>query len=259
MEPMVELLAYTPNPERLVAVAARRSYDKRPASQIWREITDEDVARLLDRVIRHQHLSVLEHINFTFAIEGISRALSHQLVRHRIASYSQMSQQRTDERDFVFTIPPEIEKNGELAEEFRGKVEALTGFYAKAVDKGIPKGQARYILPNACTTQVIMTMNARSLFNLIAQRTCGVEEWEFRLVASKIHQTLLQVAPNIFRHAGPTCVTDLVCLEGKKGDRCGRYKTIPGAVLRDGFYRKTKDRLQTMRVIQTKEKTRLNR
>ncbi|GAJ14208.1 unnamed protein product, partial [marine sediment metagenome] len=179
--------------------------------------------------------------------------------RHRVASYSQMSQQRTDERDFVFTIPPEIEKNGELAEEFREKVEALAGFYAKVVDKGIPKGQARYILPNACTTQVIMTMNARSLFNLIAQRTCGVEEWEFRMIATRIHQALLVVAPSIFRHAGPRCVTDLVCLEGKKGEMCGRYKSIPGAVLRDGFYRKTKDHLQSMRVIQIKEKTRSNK
>ncbi len=236
MEPTVELLAYTPNPERLVAVAARRSYDKRSAMQIWAGMTDAEVARLLQQVIRHGHTSVLEHINFTFALEGISRALSHQLVRHRMASYTQQSQQRADERNAAFIVPPEIEKNSELTKEFQEKVKALAEFYTRAIEVGIPKGQARYILPNACVTQIIMTMNARSLFNLISQRTCGVEEWEFRTLASKIHQILLEVAPNIFIHAGPRCVTDLVCLEGEKGEKCGLYRNIPGAVLRDGFH-----------------------
>lgn len=236
MEPTVELLAYTPNPERLVAVAARRSYDKRSTTRIWEEMTDAEVARLLHRVIRHGHTSVLEHINFTFAIEGISRALSHQLVRHRMASYTQQSQQRANDRDTAFIVPPEIERNSELANEFQDKVKALAEFYTRAIEAGIPKGQARYILPNACVTRIIMTMNARSLFNLISQRTCGVEEWEFRTLAYKIHQILLEVAPNIFIHAGQRCVTDLVCLEGKKGEKCGFYKNIPGAVLRDGFH-----------------------
>ncbi len=235
MEPIVELLAYTPQPERLVAVVSRRSYDKRSAVEIWEGMTNAEVSQLIDRVIRHGHLSVLEHINFTFAIENVSRALSHQLVRHRMASYSQQSQQRADQRNFDFTMPPEIEQNADLAKEFQDKVRALTDFYVRAVDSGVPKGQARYILPNACATRIIMTMNARSLFNLISQRTCGIEEWEFRTVAFKMHQVLLEVAPNIFSHAGSRCVVDLVCLEGKKGEKCGLYKSIPGAVLRDGF------------------------
>lgn len=235
VKPTVELLSYTPNSEKLVAVAARRSYDNRPTLQIWEEMTQAEVAQLLHQVIRHRHLSVLEHAYFTFAIEDISRVLSHQLVRHRIASYSQQSQQRADERDFHFVVPPEIKRNAKLSAEFEEKVKALGDFYARATENGIPKGQARYLLPNACTTRIIMTMNARSLFNLISQRTCGVEEWEFRTVASKIHQVLLEVAPNIFSHAGPKCVVDLVCLEGKKGESCGLYKKIPGAVLRDGF------------------------
>ncbi len=182
MEPIVELLAYTPQPERLVAVASRRSYDKRSAVEIWEGMTNAEVSQLIDRVIRHGHLSVLEHINFTFAIENVSRALSHQLVRHRMASYSQQSQQRADQRNFDFTMPPEIEQNADLAKEFQDKVRALIDFYVRAVDSGVPKGQARYILPNACATRIIMTMNARSLFNLISQRTCGIEEWEFRTV-----------------------------------------------------------------------------
>lgn len=233
--PVVELITYTPEPEKLVAVAARRSYDKRPTKQIWEDLTETEIVRLLHKVIRHGHLSVLEHIYFTFAIEGVSRVLSHQLVRHRIASYSQQSQQRAHETDFTFVMPPKIKKNTQLAKQFQEIAQTLSDFYARALENGIPKGQARYVLPSACTTRIIMTMNARSLFNLISQRTCGLEEWEFRIIASKIHQALLEIAPNIFSHAGPKCVVDLVCPEGKKGEKCGLYKKIRGAVLRDGF------------------------
>lgn len=232
--PVVELLTYTPEPEKLVAVAARRSYDKRPAKRIWEEMNDAEVSRLLDEVISHGHLSVLEHANFTFAIEGISRVLSHQLVRHRIASYTQQSQQRASEQDFDFIVPPAIRGDLALCREFQEKMSDLADFYRKALDRGITKGQARYALPNACTTRVIMTINARSLFNLISQRACGVEEWEFRALAIKMHMILLTVAPNLFKYTGPKCVMDLVCPEGEKGQKCGLYKIIPGAVLHNG-------------------------
>jgi len=232
--PLVELLTYTPEPEKLIAVAARRSYDKRPAKQIWEEMNDVEVSRLLDRVIGHRHLSVLEHANFTFAIEGISRAVSHQLVRHRIASYTQQSQQRASEGDFDYIIPPAIQSDAALCQEFQEKMSDMVDFYRKALKKDIQRGQARYSLPNACMTRVIMTMNARSWFNLISQRACGVEEWEFRALAIKMHMVLLTIAPNIFKYAGPKCITDLVCCEGEKGQKCGLYKVIPGAVLRNG-------------------------
>jgi len=235
--PVVELLTYTPEPEKLVAVAARRSYDKRSAKQIWEEMNNVEVSRLLDQVIGHRHLSVLEHANFTFAIEGISRVLSHQLVRHRIASYTQQSQQRANEQDFDFIIPPAIQSNRALCREFQEKMRDLAEFYRKALETGIEKGQARYVLPNACATRIIMTMNARSLFNLISQRACGVEAWEFRALAIKMHMILLTVAPNIFKCAGPKCITDLVCSEGEKGEKCGLYKILPGAVLRNGHQR----------------------
>lgn len=241
VEPIVELLAYTPNPERVVAVAARRSYSGRSAKELWDELGDEEVLELLDRVIRQRHLSVLEHVYFTFAVEGVSRALSHQLVRHRIASYTQQSQQRANERHFEFVVPPEIEDDPVLALEFEETMNNLGRVYQRMLDKGVGKGLARYVLPNACTTKLIMTMNARSLFNLIAQRTCGVEEWEFRVVAAKIHEILMMVSPNIFKHAGPPCITDLICYEGERGEKCGRYKVIPGAVLRDGFHEDARD------------------
>lgn len=244
--PTVELLVYTPEPEKLVAVAARRSYERCPAKQIWNEMSDVEVSELLAQVISHRHLSVLEHANFTLAIEGVSRALSHQLVRHRIGSYTQQSQQRASEQDFDFIVPPEIQSNPALRREFQNKMGDLADFYRKALDRGIPKGQARYALPNACMTRIIMTMNARSLFNLISQRACGVEAWEFRALAIKIHMVLLTVAPNIFKYAGPKCITDLVCPEGEGGEKCGLYKIIPGAVLRDGQQKMSTARLQEL-------------
>jgi len=242
-EPTVELLAYSPDPERVVAVAARRSYSRHPAKELWDELGDEEVSELLYRVIRQRHLSVLEHVHFTFAVEGVSRALSHQLVRHRIASYTQQSQQRASEQHFEFVVPPEIEDDPVLVREFQETMNNLGTAYQRMLDKGVKKGLARYVLPNACTTKLIMTMNARSLFNLISQRICGVEEWEFRTVATKIHEVLMTVAPNIFKYAGPPCVTELVCYEGENGERCGRYRMIPGAVLRNGFRKTTGDEL----------------
>lgn len=242
-EPTVELLAYTPDPERVVAVAARRSYSRRPAKELWDELGDQEVSELLGRVIRQRHLSVLEHASFTFAIEGVSRAVSHQLVRHRIASYTQQSQQRVSEQHLEFVVPSEIEDDPVLVREFEETMTNLKRVYQKMLDRGIRKGQARYILPNACKTKLIMTMNARSLFNVISQRACGVEEWELRALATKIHEVLMIIAPNIFKYAGPPCVTELVCYEGQKGEKCGRYKMIPGAVLRDGFHRNARDEL----------------
>ena len=213
---------------------------------MWDEMSDVEVSALLDRVISHRHLSVLEHANFTFAIEGISRAVSHQLVRHRIASYTQQSQQRVNEHDFDFIVPPEIQSNPALFREFEKKMNDLGEFYRRALQRGVTKAQARYVLPNACATRIIMTMNARSLFNLISQRACGVEAWEFRALAIKMHMILLTVAPNIFKYAGPKCITDLVCSEGKKGEKCGLYKIIPGAVLCDGQRRISTARLQEL-------------
>ena len=130
-ELIVELLAYTPNPEKVVAIAAKRSYSKRPARKLWEELSSQEVSELLDKVIRQRHLSILEHINFTLAIEGVSRVLSHQLVRHRIASYTQQSQQRTNEQDFTFVVPPEIGDDPLLFREFEETMNNLGKVYKK--------------------------------------------------------------------------------------------------------------------------------
>jgi thymidylate synthase (FAD) len=216
----VKLVNYTPNPELTVAAAARaciRNLDYETASA---ELSHEDVRRILKGIIEKNHHSPLEHANFTFAISGVSRVLTHQLVRHRIASYSQLSQQRTDSSRLQFIIPPEIQQQPKLSEEYQSIMERCRELYMRLVQSGIPRGSARYVLPSAFSTRIVATMNARSLLNLLAQRECEVEDWEFRQVALLMHSELTKVAPGIFRLAGPPCETQGYCPEGEKGLRC---------------------------------------
>jgi len=234
----VKLVAHTPNPELVVAVAARTCIKNMDYEATCVELREEDIERILRAVILKNHHSVLEHVNFTFAISGVSRVLTHQLVRHRIASYSQLSQQRTDSSRLQFTIPPEIQQHPELAEEYQSTMVRCQELYKRFVQCGISRGSARYILPSGFTTRIVATMNARSLFNLLAQRECEVEEWEFRQVAHLMHAKLIKVAPDIFRFAGPPCETYGFCPEGEKGYKCSRYGRV--TLLRADFHEEVK-------------------
>jgi thymidylate synthase (FAD) len=227
----VELLCHTPDPERVVATAAKACWTDKPIRRIAEDLTDAEIARLLPKVILRGHHSVLEHINFTFAIEGVSRVLSHQLVRHRMGSYSQLSQQRHDESDFAYVVPPAILHDDDLLKGYRRCMGEARDFYMLLLTRGVPKGTARYLLPAACRTRVVVTMNARSLFGLLEQRLCGAEEWEFRLVAAKMQRELMNVAPRIFRFAGPKCETERVCPEGDVADECAHLLRIRGATV----------------------------
>jgi thymidylate synthase (FAD) len=217
----IGLVAHTPDPERLVAAAARSCWSNRPFEDIYKGLSEGEIDRLLKKVILRGHHSVLEHVNFTFALSGISRVLTHQLVRHRIASYSQLSQQHADHADIDYIIPPAVDRDPTLAEEFIVWTQAAQNLYSRLIEKGVPRGSARYVLPSACETRMVFTMNARSLFNLISQRDCGAEEWEFRSVAHRMHQELVKIAPRIFRFTGPNCRTEGACLEGDIGVLCG--------------------------------------
>lgn len=218
----VEIISHTPDPERTVAAAARACVVDEEFQALAARLSEADVHRLLATVIAKGHTSVLEHVNFTIAISGVSRVLTHQLVRHRIASYSQLSQQRVDASGLPYVVPPEVRKDHELANDFENAIATCQQLYRKLVQHGIPVGSARYILPQAVHTRIIMTMNARSLFNLIAQRACEAEEWEFRQVATLVHRRLMEVAPAIFRFAGTECETHGTCPEGEIGLTCGR-------------------------------------
>lgn len=222
----IELVNYTQDPELMVASAARTCIRDKRFKSICEELEKEDIERILKTVILKNHLSVLEHVTFTFSISGVSRVLTHQLVRHRIASYSQLSQQRTDSSELEFTTPPEIQKDSELEKEYHETIRSCQELYKRLVRNGISRGSARYILPFSFNTKIMTTMNARSLFNLFEQRECQVEEWEFRLVTRIMHDKLMKVAPMIFKYAGPPCHTHGICPEGKKLYECDGYLNV---------------------------------
>ena len=234
----VKLVSHTPNPEVVVAAAARTCMRNMDYEAICADIKEADIERIVTTVILRNHLSVLEHASFTFAITGVSRVLTHQLVRHRIASHSQLSQQRTDSSQINFTVPPDIQKHPVLANEYQNTMKRCQDLYKRLVQEGISKSSARYILPSGFNTRILTTMNARSLFNLLAQRECEVEDWEFRQVAQLIHNEVMTVAPHIFRFAGPPCETQGYCTEGKKGQECSRYGQV--AVIKVSRHRDTK-------------------
>jgi len=211
----VSLLTYTPDPERAVAAASRQCYSRHSATKAFAEFTPEDIRKQLGIILKNGHLPVLEHASFTFAIEGISRACSHQLVRHRIASYSQQSQRfvRLQEMDFV--VPEKIAADPAAERIFSEAVDSCRDAYLRLVGAGMPAEDARYVLPNATPTKIVMTMNARSLINFFELRCCLSAQWEIRQLADEMLRLVKAVAPTIFGGAGPFCVTRKTCPEGK--------------------------------------------
>ena len=280
MSAKVTLLNYTPDPERTVAMAAKLCYSKSDISEVKEGLTDEKTASFLDMLSSLGHQSPIEHITFTFGIEGISRACSHQLVRHRIASYSQQSQRYVDGTSFEYVTPPSIAEDPVMLEKYGNAIELEAKAYAqlrdglirqsivkfagdnptikeklgdisslsdaeiaerfKALDKSrysafekSANEDARFILPNACTTKIICTFNARSLLNFFEHRCCNRAQWEIRDVAQQMLALVKEVAPHIFSKAGPCCLYG-VCPEGKMS--CGKMKEM-----REKFNVKRKD------------------
>ncbi len=219
----VELIQYTPDPEKVVAAAARLCYSSDPIPELLERLDEEKVASFVRRLSSYGHFSPFEHVSFQFSIDGVSRALSHQLVRHRIASYSQRSQRYVKEEGFEFVTPPSIRRNPEALERFEKVMNSLSEEY-QALLGMVPAEDARYILPNACTTSLMATFNARSLMNFFEHRTCTRAQWEIRALAEKMLELVREVAPNVFADAGPSCMTQGVCHEGAMS--CGRIKTI---------------------------------
>ncbi|MFH1860450.1 MAG: FAD-dependent thymidylate synthase [bacterium] len=215
----VELLEHTPEPEHLVALAAKLCYSNADIDELLqKEVTAEQTTAFIHKLLKMGHLSPFEHINFTFGVEGISRAASHQLVRHRIASYSQQSQRYVTYQNFEFVVPPSISST-ELSCEFSEAMEYLQGIYHKLISSGIPPEDARFVLPNACTTKIIVTMNARELMHFFRLRCCNRAQWEIRAMAIEMLERVKAVAPNIFTNSGPACVGGN-CQEGELS--CGK-------------------------------------
>ena len=220
----VALLQYTPEPERTVALAARLCYSPADIEELQEKISTADVRNFLDKIMSLGHQSVLEHASFTFGIEGISRVTTHQLVRHRIASFSQQSQRYVSHTErFAAVVPPTIAERSDVLTRFEAQMAAVHRAYVEMVEEGIPAEDARYILPNATETKIIVTMNARELLHFFELRCCERAQWEIRAMAMEMLKLAKAVAPVIFQGAGPGCIAG-PCPEGTM--TCGRIKEV---------------------------------
>ncbi len=211
----VKLIGYTPNPEKLPAMAAKLTHSKTKPEDLDKS-SDKELFAILDQVINLGHTSVVEHTSFTFAISDVSRSLTHQLVRHRIASYAQQSQRYVNLKESNYVIPPKIVKNSAMKKAYEQTMKKIWEQYNKLLEMGIPAEDARYVLPNATCTNIIVTMNARSLLNFFELRCCLHAQWEIRTLANKMLQEVKKVAPTIFKKAGPQCKTKGICPEKNK-------------------------------------------
>jgi thymidylate synthase (FAD) len=232
-EPRVEILAHTPGALSLIYAAFRQCYHAGFVGDMWEklvsgEITRERQAEFVRRLMDSGHASPIEHVTFTFAISGVSRAFTHQLVRHRIASYSQQSQRYVDGGDFNYIMPPAVAKNPAARRIFEKTMEELRVAYRELKQKleecgcGKAAEDARFVLPQAVETRIVVSMNCRSLLNFFEQRCCNRAQWEIRQVANKCLELCREALPAIFVSAGARCEKLGYCPEGENFT-CGRY------------------------------------
>jgi len=217
----VKLINYTKNPEKIIAQSARLCYSASGIEELNEKLTEDSISNLIRKIIKLGHYSVLEHATFTFAIEDISRITSHQLVRHRLASFSQQSQRyvKIKKEGFPYIVPESIAKNDNLNKIFTDTVNKLDEIYRLFMDNGIKAEDARYILPQAVATKIIITANARELLHIFKLRCCNRAQWEIREVAINMLKEVRKVAPILFEDAGPPCVSG-PCPEGELS--CGK-------------------------------------
>ena len=219
----VELISYTKNPDGVANMGAEIC----TFSDIPMIETCVDGKRTLHHALDSGHESVIEHACFTFAVSGVSRALTHQLVRHRLASFSQQSQRYVLMDRFDYVVPESIRSNSDALEDYTHLMETINAFYLDYIDPndgyGIDLEDARYILPNACCTNIMITMNARELRHFFALRCCHRAQWEIRELAQKMLALVQDIAPHIFENAGASCDILGYCPE-KRG--CGKAPSL---------------------------------
>lgn len=252
----VYLLAHTPNPEHTVAAAAKLCYSSSDIGTLTDNLTDEKAASFVEMLGEIGHESPIEHASFTFGIEGVSRSLLAQITRHRIASFSVKSQRYVREGAFEYVTPPEIasepealklyeeimaedqkryDRIAEILKEKHIKTFMENGKDQKTAERLAEKKaieDARFVLPNSCETQMVMTMNARSLMNFFRIRCCKRAQWEIQDIANQMLELVSKVSPNLFKNAGPSCLCGK-CSEGKMS--CGKPDEVRE------FYRRLKN------------------
>jgi len=257
----VSILEHTPNPERVIAAAGKLCYSSASVEDIMGDLDEASIKKFVNMLISYGHFSTIEHVSFSFAIEGISRTLTHQLVRHRLASYSQQSQRYVKLSQFEYVIPPEIAKDNKAKEIFiecmakdqmaydklveilkKSALKTLVGEFVlknklntkdeisekdnkKLIGASEKKAieDARYVFPNACETKIIMTMNARELMHFFNERCCLRAQWEIRQLANEMLKAVQKVSPILFEYSGPKCVKGN-CTEGNM--TCGNAAKI---------------------------------
>ena len=217
----VRLINYTKDPEKIVAQSARLCYSELGIDELNEKFTDKSRTNLIKKIIKLGHYSVLEHATFTFAIEEISRVTSHQLVRHRLASFSQQSQRyvKINKERFPYIVPKSIAQEKKLNKIFIDAIKKLDRIYHILLDHNIETEDARYLLPQAVTTKMIISANARELLHIFKLRCCNRAQWEIREVAMNMLREVKKIAPTIFENAGPLCIFG-PCPEG--GLSCGK-------------------------------------
>lgn len=244
----VKLISHTKDPEQVVAAAAKLCYSKVGIEDILEKQTEESASKFLSKLSNLGHASPTEHASFTFGIDGVSRAFLAQITRHRIASFSVQSQRYVKLDDFNYVTPPEIYRDPEayqmfvssMSQQARKYLEIAATleekYYKEAIVDGLPEKQAksvaekraiedaRYALPNACETKMVVTMNARELNHFFNLRCCMRAQWEIRRVADEMLKLVHPIAPNLFKNAGPSCVAFGYCPES--GMSCGRQFEI---------------------------------
>lgn len=257
---LVNLIAHTNDPEKTIAAAAKLCYSDADVQTLLDGLTPEKTAAFLQRLSDVGHASPIEHASFTFGIEGVSRTFLAQVTRHRIASFSVQSQRYVRLEDFRYVIPSQIEAIPEAKEKFLHAMEADAQKYldlvqaleqahtrtltAQGMDEKAARAKAakqanedaRFVLPNACETKMVVTMNCRSLINFFNLRCCERAQWEIRAVADEMLRLVLPLAPHIFAAAGPRCLTG-PCPEGRMC--CGRQ-----AAVRDKYTKLKEDALK---------------
>ncbi|MFQ5957175.1 MAG: FAD-dependent thymidylate synthase [Candidatus Brocadiales bacterium] len=229
----VILLAHTPEPEKLVAQAAKLCYSPSTIEELREKIEKKDQEKFVKKLISMGHMSPIEHISFSFGVEGISRACTHQLVRHRVASYSQQSQRYVGKHSkkagetFEFIVPPSVTEVGKK-EWFEAKMAEIQRWYDELVEALGDKGEstyedARFLLPNAAETKIVITMNARELLHFFRVRCCNRAQWEIRGMAIEMLRIVKGIVPSIFSNSGPACVRG-ACSEGPL--TCGKIEEV---------------------------------
>ena len=243
----VELLFHTPEPEKTIASAAKLCYSQIGAHELMENMDGGKASEFLDMLMSYGHESALEHVSFSFAIEGVSRSLMAQITRHRIASFSVQSQRYVNKNAFLYIVPPEIEEIPEAKKEFVESMEAAQTSYIKLTEiltkkhmrdfaenresevsakkkaEKAAQEDARFVLPNACETKIFMTMNARSLYNFFKLRCCNRAQWEIRALAIEMLRLVKRVAPTLFKNCGPSCLHG-ACSEGNMS--CGKMREV---------------------------------